>query len=102
MNHHFVEWAIEPENIRAHFICIATHGAACRMWCAEGCEERCHGTDEEPHRQEDQGGCGQIPFLSESGEPNSASCYSGPETTVRSGPIVLTWEGDDYAWRYVE
>lgn len=98
MTDHYVTWTIGGGTVDAGFHCAAEIGAACRLWCAAPFERQC---DEIPcvHGSADQGECLVMVWLANDGA-TPADLYTGPKTKVRPGPIVTTWDGHGYTWRY--
>lgn len=96
-NPHRVEISIDRDgDIDATFCCDAAVGAPCRLWCDEGCESAGadHGTY---HELSDQGMCGQTEGWFDDAPFES---YSGEQAPLRSGRVLLHWEGDYYTWSY--
>lgn len=83
-------------NITAKLSCTAPVGAPCRLWCDEGCESA--GQDHaEVHELRDQGYCCRtVGWFDDS----PLERYDGGIEPLRSGPVILTWDGDTYNWSY--
>lgn len=93
---HTVEWRISSACwIDGTVTCHEPDTADCRTWCAEGCEERCTAPGE--HRREPTGSCNLKDWL-ENGD--LVECYAGPTATLVNGPVDISWDGDNYLWRY--
>lgn len=99
VNPHRIEVTIAPGGyVRAVMKCDAPVGAPCRLWCLHDCETA-HDDHELYHHLVDQGCCVQIDGWFDD-DPFDA--YTGVEAPLRSGPVVLVWEGDYFTWRYDE
>lgn len=111
----------------ARAVCLAPDTAACRQWCAEGCEEYCSadeillsGVDVElvaqaplaGHRWAPIGSCREADWINACGVED---CCADDEAlrfdvdgdgvlrpAVRSGYIETEWTGDDYVWSYAD
>lgn len=108
-HHHFVHHVIADEcGVRTKYTCTAPEDAQCRTSC-ETCydemQEQCICEIMDPPREPNRVGgkpCNILGWL-ENDAPDE--CYDGPETAVRGPepqPIVTSWEGDYYQWRYAE
>lgn len=95
-NPHRVEVYIETGGgVDMEIVCDAPEGAPCRLWCDEGCESA--GPDHgEIHELRDFGYC----LRTEGWLDEPFDAYSGVRTELRSGPVLLEWEGDYYTWKY--
>ena len=98
---HWIHLTVDRYGVHARFTCHALEGVApCRQTCAVGCWNASDGQACDCPTK-DTGYCLPCEWLTES----DAEWYeSGPSnehrTRARSGPIVITWNGDDYEWRY--
>lgn len=87
------------------WMCEAGPEADCRNHCPDDhCISREDGCEDyDLHRPRwvanDRDECWVLPWLENS---DWVETYSGPNTEVRSGPIELTWDGDQWTWRYAE
>lgn len=83
-------------NVTAKLSCSAPVGAPCRLWCDQGCESA--GKDHaEVHELTDQGHCCRTEGWF---DDSPFELYDGDEAPLRSGPVILTWDGDTYNWSY--
>lgn len=103
MADHFIHiYLAEPFGLQVEWKCEADRDADCKSWCpAPECEDGgC--VDYERHREHwqrhDSEECGALVWLEEGGTWDEM--YEGPDADVHSGPIILSWEGDGYSWRY--
>lgn len=111
MADHKVLWHHDMDTIVGEIICTADpeSGAPCRFYCADSaCEQGWLG----PAAKDDDGWFHDhdiphqlilIPchFREWINDSSVAERYGGPETEVRSGPIDVTWNGDNFEWTYV-
>lgn len=98
MTGHSIELVLDPDGIRAEFICEVGAEGECHQTCAFGCEiwdAECM----ENHPRELIAYCNPIEFMT-NGENDWYELYAGGETEPRSGPIIFEWQGDWYGWRY--
>ncbi len=115
MSDHKVLWHHDMDTIVGEIICTADpeSGALCRLDCenpacfegAVGPVERVDGQwvhaygDDELHPLKKTGYCNFREWMDCSS--SIIESYGGPETEVRSGPIDVTWNGDNFEWTYV-
>lgn len=108
----------------ARAVCLAPDTAECRQWCTEGCEDGCWetplltGADGQPaelvaqapiagHRWAPYGGCRGADWINAAGVEDSHTDDGFPfeddrpdQLRPRSGPVTISWTGDDYVWEY--
>jgi len=121
MTDHRVDWTHVCDLIRGRITCTADpeRGALCRFTCPEaGCEEGWVGPAEKDgdgwfhdyvdpyavdikatgHQLRLETWCNITEWIDNSSGVEES--YAGPNGEVRSGPIDVRWNGDDYEWQY--
>ena len=115
---HFVHPKIDGGWLRLDFTCTEPSGADCKITCPpdQGEPYRCetfvverdedgtpwhigHHFDFEGrlHQMIPTEYCNILTWWDD-----LAECYAGEPGPLREGPIVFTWTGDNYEWRYAE
>ncbi len=103
---HYVKFVLSNGNyIDEVFECREDATAACRNYCvtcvSAGCDYcECEEMNREPNVKTSYS-CNYLDFMDATPNEN----YQGPTVIVRGPdpqPIVFTWEGDYYTWRYLE
>ena len=118
---HSIEWTISHDHLAWTIRCENPPGSGCNTFCREeSCEETGvlsesdgEGGFRHPYEHEDDNGvltnvwhtthvdgCTISDWIDNS--DGAATCYAGEKTPVRDGPILLTWEGDDWSWTYAD
>lgn len=78
-------------------VCDSPEGAMCRLSCEAGCEEYSEGHE---HVLSDQGQCNAELFINEGDvEVNYDPTRGGSFPLHDGAEVVVTWNGDYYAWR---
>lgn len=86
--------------LTASWSCDAPEGADCRLECPERCDAWGEaGQCEHESIYRDSGECRVLPWLESATWDET---YSGAPTQVRSGRVVVEWDGDGYTWHYAE
>jgi hypothetical protein len=109
---HRIEWTIRDDGgPQARLSCDAPEGSKCRLECAEQCGSEswpCRSWDPATddwspvyHDLTDSGWCGVLAYWDDG---TAAEVYDqdAGEAQVRSGPISVRWNGDNYLWRYAD
>lgn len=117
---HHLTLALPGTFAGATVTCLADDTALCRRWCIEGCEEACGHTplpvDAElvamapldGHRWGPTGSCSAADWINACGVEDSHvdgdgfpfDDDGGDQVGVRSGPVDVSWNGDDYVWAH--
>lgn len=122
MTTHRLELAEAGTFTGARIVCDGDDTSLCRQWCAEGCEEGCwHDpipadteliaqAPADGHRWEPIGSCRAADWINARGVEDSHTDDDGfpfdedgdHQLGVRSAPVDVMWNDDDYVWAYVE
>lgn len=106
---HSVTWEHDGDRIWGRIHCDADGTAACRSSCAEGCESwgdvSDDGTTHETsdgivHAMRSHSYCNVVEQIANG--DSLETYYDGPGVAVHDGPVLVSWDGDDYLWHYIE
>lgn len=108
MTEHFVQHQLKAGDwVRTKFKCEGPETALCKTICQtcwNECRDSCECAGEDPPREpvlKTGESCQLVEWLEESPE----EAYAGPEDLPVRGPdwqpIIISWNGDCYEWKYV-
>ena len=106
---HSVTWDHDGDRIHGRMVCSAGELADCRTSCAEGCESWGDVSDDGAahtlsdgtvHAMRPHEYCNVVEWIANGDVLETY--YDGADRPVHDGPVLISWDGDDYLWRYAD